>query len=256
MMKMEIQTFSNNLFDLTVKTENGEALFDVETVARSLGFTQTKSGKEYVRWETVNKYLRKYLSQEVGKNDYISEPMVYKLAFKANNALAEQFQDWLATEVLPAIRKHGGYLTEQKLEEALLNPDTLINLATQLKQEREGRLIAEQRVNELTPKATYYDLVLQNNSLLSITKIAKDYGWSGTKMNHFLHENKVQFKQGDTWLLYQKYADKGYTQSKTNIVDGGKKTVMHTYWTQKGRLFIYELMKSKGYLPVIEKETA
>ena len=75
-------------------------------------------------------------------------------------------------------------------------------------------------------------------------------------MNHFLHENKVQFKQGDTWLLYQKYADKGYTQSKTNIVDGGKKTVMHTYWTQKGRLFIYELMKSKGYLPVIEKETA
>ena len=113
---MEIQTFSNNLFDLTVKTENGEALFDVETVARSLGFTQTKSGKEYVRWETVNKYLRKYLSQEVGKNDYISEPMVYKLAFKANNALAEQFQDWLATEVLPAIRKHGGYLTEQNLK--------------------------------------------------------------------------------------------------------------------------------------------
>ena len=252
---MEIQTFSNNLFDLTVKTENGEALFDVETVARSLGFTQTKDGKEFVRWERVNGYLKKY-SPQVGKGDYISEPMVYKLAFKANNALAEQFQDWLATEVLPAIRKHGGYLTEQKLEEALLNPDTLINLATQLKQEREGRLIAEQRVNELTPKATYYDLVLQNNTLLSITKIAKDYGWSGTKMNHFLHENKVQFKQGDTWLLYQKYADKGYTQSKTNIVDGGKKTVMHTYWTQKGRLFIYELMKSKGYLPVIERETA
>lgn len=254
-MSMELQTFSNNLFDLTVKTENGEALFDVETVARSLGFVQTKDGKEFVRWERVNGYLKKY-SPQVGKGDYISEPMVYKLAFKANNALAEQFQDWLATEVLPAIRKHGGYLTQEKIEEALLNPDTLINLATQLKQEREGRLIAEQRVNELTPKATYYDLVLQNNTLLSITKIAKDYGWSGTKMNHFLHENKVQFKQGDTWLLYQKYADKGYTQSKTNIVDGGKKTVMHTYWTQKGRLFIYELMKSKGYLPVIERETA
>lgn len=254
-MSMELQTFSNNLFDLTVKTENGEALFDVETVARSLGFVQTKDGKEFVRWERVNGYLKKY-SPQVGKGDYISEPMVYKLAFKANNALAEQFQDWLATEVLPAIRKHGGYLTQEKIEEALLNPDTLINLATQLKQEREGRLIAEQRVNELTPKATYYDLVLQNNTLLSITKIAKDYGWSGTKMNHFLHENKVQFKQGDTWLLYQKYADKGYIQSKTNIVDGGKKTVMHTYWTQKGRLFIYELMKSKGYLPVIERETA
>ncbi|EMF0060892.1 phage antirepressor protein, partial [Enterococcus hirae] len=66
---MSLQKFENNLFQLAVKTENGETLFDVETVARSLGFTQTKSGKEYIRWETVNKYLRKYLSQEVGKND-------------------------------------------------------------------------------------------------------------------------------------------------------------------------------------------
>lgn len=253
---MELQTFSNNLFDLTVKTENGEALFDVETVARSLGFVETKGNKEYVIWKRVNKYLEKYLSTKVSKNDYISEPMVYKLAFKANNALAEKFQDWLATEVLPAIRKHGGYLTEQKLEEALLNPDTLINLATQLKQEREGRLIAEQRVNELTPKATYYDLVLQNDSLISVTNLAKDYGWSAVRMNKFLYDNKIQFRQGKTWFLYQKYADKGYTHSKTELVDGGKKTVMHTYWTQKGRLFIYELMKSKGYLPVIEKETA
>lgn len=256
---MEIQTFSNNLFDLTVKTENGEALFDVETVARSLGFTQTKSGKEYVRWETVNKYLRKYLSQEVGKNDYISEPMVYKLAFKANNALAEQFQDWLATVVLPAIRKHGGYLTQEKIEEALLNPDTLINLATQLKQEREGRLIAEQRVNELTPKASYYDKVLSNKALVTITVIAKDYGMSGKAMNALLHELGVQYKQGTTWLLYARYQKNGWTHSETVMItdkDGNEKAVLNTKWTQKGRLGLYELLKRKGYLPVIERETA
>ena len=236
---MELQTFSNNLFDLTVKTENGEALFDVETVARSLGFVQTKSGKEYVRWETVNKYLRKYLSQEVGKNDYISEPMVYKLAFKANNALAEQFQDWLATEVLPTIRKHGAYLTPDKIEEALLNPDTLINLATQLKQEREGRLIAEQRVNELTPKASYYDKVLSNKALVTITVIAKDYGMSGKAMNTLLHELGVQYKQGTTWLLYAKYQKNGWTHSETVMItdkDGNEKAVLNTKWTQKGRL--------------------
>lgn len=256
---MEIQTFSNNLFDLTVKTENGEALFDVETVSRSLGFVQTKSGKEYVRWETVNKYLKKYLSQEVGKNDYISESMVYKLAFKANNALAEQFQDWLATEVLPAIRKHGAYLTPDKIEEALLNPDTLINLATQLKQEREGRLIAEQRVNELTPKASYYDKVLSNKALVTITVIAKDYGMSGKAMNALLHELGIQYKQGTTWLLYARYQKNGWTHSETVMItdkDGNEKAVLNTKWTQKGRLGLYELLKRKGYLPVIERETA
>lgn len=253
---MELQTFSNNLFDLTVKTENGEALFDVETVARSLGFVQTKSGKEYVRWETVNKYLKKYLSQEVGKNDYISEPMVYKLAFKANNALAEQFQDWLATEVLPTIRKHGAYLTPDKIEEVLLNPDTLINLATQLKQEREARLIAEQRVNELTPKATYYDLVLANKSLVTITVIAKDYGMSGKAMNKLLHELGVQYKQGSTWLLYAKYQKTGWTHSETVMIkdkNGNDKAVLNTKWTQKGRLGLYNLLKENEILPLIER---
>lgn len=256
MMDMELRTFSNNLFDLTVKTENGEALFDVETVARSLGFVQTKSGKEYVRWETVNKYLKKYLSQEVGKNDYISEPMVYKLAFKANNALAEQFQDWLASEVLPTIRKHGAYLTPDKIEEALLNPDTLINLATQLKQERQKRLMAEQQVNELKPSADYCDLILKNKSLVTITQIAKDYGMSGKAMNALLNELKVQYKQGQTWLLYSKYQKTGWTQSNTVVVkgkDGNEKVVLNTKWTQKGRLGLYELLKRQNILPLIEK---
>ncbi len=99
---MKTQKFENNLFELEVKTENGETLFDVETVAKSLGFTQSKNGKDFVRWERVNEYLKKY-SPKLGKGSFISEPMVYKLAFKANNALAEKFQDWLAVEVLPQI---------------------------------------------------------------------------------------------------------------------------------------------------------
>ncbi|MDZ5503199.1 phage antirepressor [Enterococcus cecorum] len=249
---MEIQTFNfENQQVRTIEVEN-EPWFVANDVTTILGLSNTTVALQRLDEDERAKYN---LGRQ-GMTNIVNEYGLYNLVLASRKPEAKQFKRWITHEVLPAIRKHGGYLTEQKLEEALLNPDTLINLATQLKQEREGRLIAEQRVNELTPKATYYDLVLQNNTLLSITKIAKDYGWSGTKMNHFLHENKVQFKQGDTWLLYQKYADKGYTQSKTNIVDGGKKTVMHTYWTQKGRLFIYELMKSKGYLPVIERETA
>ena len=112
----------------------------------------------------------------------------------------------------------------------------------------------EQTINELQPKATYYDLVLQNKSLLSISKIAKDYGMSARTFNKLLHELGVQFRQGDCWLLYQRYAGKGYTQSKAHTIDS-EKSKMHTYWTQKGRLFIYELLKNrKGILPIIERE--
>lgn len=111
-----------------------------------------------------------------------------------------------------------------------------------------------QIIQELQPKATYYDLILQSESLVAISVIAKDYGMSAKKLNNLLHELKVQFKQGKTWLLYQKYADKGYTQSKTHTIDA-ERSQMHTYWTQKGRLFIYDLLKNKkGILPKIEQE--
>jgi phage antirepressor YoqD-like protein len=105
---------------------------------------------------------------------------------------------------------------------------------------------------DLQPKATYYDLILQNDSLLSVTQIAKDYGMSAKKLNRLLEEEKVQYKQSGQWFLYQKYADKGYTSSKTTVLDADR-SVMHTYWTQQGRLFIYSLLKSKGYLPLIEQ---
>ena len=87
-----LNKFENNLFELVVDTKKGEPLFDVETVAKSLGFTEFKNEKEYVRWRTINGYLKKYVSQEVAKGDFIPESMVYKLAFKANNVLADRGQ--------------------------------------------------------------------------------------------------------------------------------------------------------------------
>lgn len=105
----QLQTFKNELFEVAAKIENDQILFEAEHVAKSLGFKQIKNNKEYIRWETVNRYLNKYLSQDVGKGDFIPEPLVYKLAFKASNEVAEQFQDWLAIEVIPTIRKTGQY---------------------------------------------------------------------------------------------------------------------------------------------------
>lgn len=114
-------------------------------------------------------------------------------------------------------------------------------------------LLLEQQVNELKPKATYYDLVLQNKSLLSVSQIAKDFGMSARKLNQKLHELGIQYKQGGVWLLYSKHQDKGYTQTTTHVIDDEKSRIL-TKWTQKGRLFIYEALKKEGILPLIERE--
>lgn len=117
--------------------------------------------------------------------------------------------------------------------------------------------VQNQQILEMKPKVSYYDVVLNCKDLISTSAIAKDYGKSAIWMNRYLHEKGVQFKQGDIWLLYQRYAQKGYTSTKTHSYlgkDGETHTKVHTYWTQKGRLFIYELMKSDGMKPLIEQE--
>jgi prophage antirepressor-like protein len=253
-----VQMFKYGDVELPVKTyADGSIEFDAEQSAFGLGLTKFNSqGKEYVRWERVNEYIGvSTTGHKIKRGDFITEPQFYKLAIKANNQVAEKFQNWVTSEVLPSIRKHGAYMTDEKIEEVLLDPDTIIKLATELKTERERRSIAEQRVNELTPKASYYDLVLSNKSLVTITQIAKDYGMSGQAMNHKLHDLGVIYKQGDTWLLYSKYQRTGWTHSETIMVtktDGTQKAVMHTKWTQKGRLGLYELLKRHGILPLIE----
>lgn len=115
----------------------------------------------------------------------------------------------------------------------------------------------EQQIKELQPKATYYDLILQCPDLLSVTQIAKDYGKGGAWLNQKLNELGIQYKHRETWLLYAKYADKGYTTSRTREYPDSKGVIhskLHTYWTQKGRLFIYEQLKRINILPLIEKE--
>jgi len=149
-----------------------------------------------------------------------------------------------------------------KVEKAWNSPEMIMKRALEIANKRVESLQLEnaqqkQRIGELQPKATYYDLILQNNSLLAISAIAKDYGMSGTSLNKKLHELGVQYKLGEQWLLYAKYQDKGYTFSKTqsyNKSDGSQGSKLHTYWTQKGRLFIYDLLKQNNILPLIEKE--
>jgi phage antirepressor YoqD-like protein len=117
--------------------------------------------------------------------------------------------------------------------------------------------IKDQVIKELKPRADYTDHILKNKGLVTITQISKDYGMSGNELNRTLHKFGVQYKQSEQWLLYEKYQDKGYTQSETIDItrsDGRADIKMNTKWTQKGRLFIYGTLKKNGILPVIERQ--
>lgn len=191
----------------------------------------------------------------------ISESGLYATIMRSDKPQAKPFRKWVTSEVLPAIRKHGMYA----IDDVLNDPGMLINALLELKEERaktntleQTVAVQTQQIAELQPKASYYDKVLECNDLVPISIIAKDYGWSANHMNQVLREKGVQYKQGGRiWLLYQKYAEMGLTSTKTYYYDdanGHGHVVPHTHWTQKGRLFIYDLLKEDGILPIMERE--
>lgn len=227
----KVQLFVNKELELEVraiKNDDASISLNAEDTAIGFGFTQIKNGKTYVRWETMNGYCKELnFSQHVGKDDYIPESLFYLLGMKANNDVAKKFQMWLATEVLPSMRKYGMYATDELLD----NPDLLIAAATKLKEERAARLEAEKQSDKL----------VHQNKLYTTSEIAKELGLSSaTKLNNLLSEKKIQYKQNKTWLLYSKYSELGLVSIKQDVLDNGK-IIYDRKWTGKGRDFILNL---------------
>lgn len=189
----------------------------------------------------------------------INESGLYSLILSSKLESAKRFKKWVTGEVLPSLRRHGMYATD----ELLSNPDLLIQVATELKKEREARARLESDINikkniikRLEPKAAYYDSILNSKELLTTTHIAKDYGYSARSFNQLLNKLGIQYKQSKQWFLYAKYEDKGYTHSSTveiRLKNGGVKAATNTKWTQRGRLFLYEFLKGVGVVPNIER---
>lgn len=249
----EVTMFNFESHEVRTVTQNDETWFVAVDLAKVLDI---KNPSDALKRLEEDERARFNLGRQ-GEANIVSEAGLYNFIGASRKTEARKFMRWVNHEVLPSIRKHGAYMTDSKIEEVLTDPDTIIRLATTLKQERQEKLLLKQRVNELQPKADYTDSILQNKSLVTITFISKDYGMSGTAMNRLLHELGVQYRQGDTWLLYAKHQKKGWTQSETKAVplnDGTKKLVASTKWTQKGRLGLYELLKDNGVLPLIEQD--
>lgn len=257
----ELKIFENEQFGKvrTLEIEN-EPYFVAIDVCKCLGLTNPT-----VTISRLDEDDRaKFNLGRQGETNLVNEYGLYNLILASRKKEAKAFKRWVTHEVLPTIRKYGAYMTDEVLKEALTSPDFLIKLATELKEEREKRIALEidnnikaQQIGELKPKADYVDKILKSKSLMNVSQIAKDYGMSATKFNKILHELKVQYKQAEQWLLYSKYHDKGYTHSETfdfENKNGINETKLTTKWTNKGRLFLYNLLKDNGYLPLIEME--
>ena len=257
----DLEIFNNPEFGQIRMVEvNGKPYAVGNDVARALEYAEphkaiTNHCRGGITHPVIDALGRKQETKVIPKGDICR--LISKAADQSKNPVikekAERFESWIFDEVIPSVMENGSY--------SLCIPKTLPEVLRAYADEVEKNEVLklqtaqqQQIIHELQPKATYYDLCLQNKTLLSITKIAKDYGMSGNALNNLLHELGVQYKQGDIWLLYQKHADKGYTQSKTHVIDSDR-SAFHTYWTQSGRLFIYELLKQKKeILPLIERE--
>ena len=229
---MELKVFSSSEFgSVRTTTVNGEIMFVGKDVADILGYQNgSRDINRHVDEEDRHKIML-FDGNQDKETIIINESGLYSLILSSKMPNAKKFKHWVTAEVLPAIRKHGMYAIDEILE----NPDLAIAALTQIKEESERRK------------------QLECLTLVQRQQIAKDYGMSGRKFNELLHELGVQYKFRKTWLLYQQYAECGYTQSRTYAIDESR-SVMHTYWTQKGRLFLYDLLKREGMLPVIEQE--
>ncbi|MFB9770114.1 phage antirepressor [Lactiplantibacillus modestisalitolerans] len=253
----EVSSFDFNGSLVRTVIINNEPYFVGKDSALAIGYTNTRKA---IRDHVKSKYRREErigTPSGVQTMTVIAEPGVYQLASQSKLPTAEPFQDWVYEQVLPTIRKHGAYMTDAKIEEVLTDPDTIIKLATQLKDERAGRQLAEQKVKQLQPKADYYDRILANTGLITTTSIAKNYGMSAVRFNQLLHDAGVQFNQSGSWYLYSKYQRHGYTHTVPIPIehrDGRPDVKMQTKWTQRGHKFIYELLKKLDVLPMIERE--
>lgn len=194
---------------------------------------------------------------------FINESNLYKVIFQSRKTEAEKFTEWVTSEVLPSIRKTGGYIAgEENMteDELVLKAMNVLNTKVENLKQKNEQLQSEnekqnQLIGELKPKADYTDRILQSKGTTKVNVIANDYGYTAIDFNKLLHRLGIQYKQGEDWLLYREYRGKGYTHSKTfsfKRKNGATGSKTNMEWTQKGRLFLYEKLKKHDIVPTIE----
>lgn len=270
----DIQIFNNPQFGKVrvTATENGDPMFCLSDVCKVLELSNPSQVKTRLNPKGVHTVGLNAINNnegviinELGNRlaTFINEANLYKCIFQSRKPEAEKFQDWIFEEVIPSIRKHGGYIVanEDDTAEELMARALLVAQKTLERRDERIRLLeavnTEQAkaISEMSPKATYYNIILQSPSTVTVTQVAQDYGMSAKAFNKLLHTLGIQRKVGRQWVLYSEYISNGYVQSATEPMKNSHSGRSYTYsrWTQKGRIFLYNELKNRGVLPLIEK---
>ena len=276
-MSNKIQIFNNPQFG-SIRTAGTpeHPLFCLTDVCSILGLKQGHVRERLEDGVVSTEPIRDTLGREQLAN-FVNEDGLYDVILDSRKPEAKAFRKWVTSEVLPTIRKHGAYMTNDAIERALTEPDFLIQLATSIKEERSKRLAVEavceeqrkqicqlgsqvddlqSEVSVMKDKVSYLDVILATKNSVLVTQIAQDYGESAILFNRRLNRMGIQYSRGKQWILYGPYKDCGYVTSETYVIkhkDGHEDVHMNTKWTQKGRRFLYDILKREGILPVIER---
>jgi len=231
---MKLEIFKNNEFGgIRVLAEKGEPWFVLSDVCKILGLSNpTKVANTIDKDDLTIIQVTDNLGR-IQKVNAVNESGLYQVIFQSRKSEAKKFKKWVTSEVLPAIRKYGLYATDEVIEKTLNNPDFMISILQKLKEEKEARERAEEKIVILT----------HTNKLYTSTEIAKELGFkSAIAFNRRLKELGVQFKVNGTWVLSAKYANLGYESIKQEVLDNGK-VIYDRKWTQLGREFLLNLFK-------------
>jgi len=250
-MENSIKIFENDEFGkIEVLMIDSKPYFPATECAKVLGYAKPENA--------ILRHCKGSLKRGVLTNGgnqtktYIPEGDLYRLIIRSKLPAAVKFEAWVCDEILPSIRTHGAYITQEILERIQGDSEFINELLHVIAKEREKNDTLLNYVEHSVPKIRYYDLILQCPNKVQASIIAKDYGMTCIAFNKLLHSIGIQFKIGQTWLLYGKYANNGYTITKTYLIDGNVASI-HTYWTQKGRRWLYEQLLHYGLLPLVER---
>ena len=275
-MSNDIQIFNNPQFG-SIRTAGTpeQPLFCLADVCKILGLQASRVKDRLEKGVISSNPL--LTSGGIQQLNFVNEDGLYDVILDSRKPEAKAFRKWVTSEVLPTIRKHGAYMTNDAIERALTEPDFLIQLATSIKEERSKRLAVEavceeqrkqisqlgsqvddlqSEVSVMKDKVSYLDVILATKNSVLVTQIAQDYGESAILFNRRLNRMGIQYSRGKQWILYGPYKDCGYVTSETYVIkhkDGHEDVHMNTKWTQKGRRFLYDILKREGILPVIER---
>lgn len=277
-MEQAIQIFSNPQFgEIRTAGTADNPMFCLADVCNSLGLS-AKGVNQRLGDEVISNYP---IKDSLGREQqmlFVNEDGLYDVILDSRKPEAKKFRKWVTGEVLPSIRKTGGYIAttndmtdEEIMAKALLVAQSTIErrdqrikeLETANKQQQAQLEQASCQISEMSkdidvmkPKADYYDMILNNKSTVLTTSIAQDYGMTAIAFNKVLSDLGIQRKVAGQWILYTQYIKKGYMQSKPITItrrSGMKEVKYNSEWTQSGRIFLYGILKKNGILPMIER---